>query len=174
MSIGRTILGRRHVLPSTWFTARQIQIEGTFPTGTYLVTVVEPIATEAGNIELALYGANLTPPPDNLFPEVNFEDYAPNKAPGYIWCEVIDNPGPYKTDILLNDKEIVNNEQRKRKRLRLKVVNHGTRPIQVRRILLFCYSFFLPLFPCLFFADADARMMVGWISFPLHRDKQRA
>lgn len=157
MSIGRTILGRRHVLPSTWFTARQIQIEGTFPTGTYLVTVVEPIATEAGNIELALYGANLTPPPNTLFPEVKFEDYAPNKAPGYIWCEVSD-----KTDILLNNEN--------RARLRLKVVNHGTRPIQVRHILLFPLPF-LSLFPCSFFADADARMIVGWIPFPFYRDK---
>ncbi|KAA8645222.1 hypothetical protein EYZ11_010018 [Aspergillus tanneri] len=123
MSIGRKILGRRHVLPSTWFTARQIQVEGTFPTGTYLVTVVDPIATEGGNIELALYGTGLTAPPDSLFPEVRFSDFAPEKAPGYIWCKVSDCPNdPDKTDILLNEK---------RDRRRLKVINKGSRPIQV-------------------------------------------
>ncbi|RYC65652.1 hypothetical protein CHU98_g613, partial [Xylaria longipes] len=55
MSIGSTMLGRRHVLPSVVSTLHEIQVEGTFPTGTYLVTVHNPIATEHGDLAKALY-----------------------------------------------------------------------------------------------------------------------
>ena len=34
----------------------EVQVEGTFPDGTKLVTVHHPIAKEDGNLELALYG----------------------------------------------------------------------------------------------------------------------
>ncbi|KAK2769569.1 hypothetical protein FQN53_005999 [Emmonsiellopsis sp. PD_33] len=66
MSLGRTILGRRHVLPSVPYILRQIQAEGTFPTGTFMVSVQEPI----GNID--------------PFPESNQEDCSEENEPGAI------------------------------------------------------------------------------------------
>lgn len=56
MSIGKHILGRRHVLPAVISTLTVLQIEGTFTTGTHLVTVDQPISSENGDIELAMYG----------------------------------------------------------------------------------------------------------------------
>jgi len=41
----------------------EVQIEGTFPDGSKLVTVHHPIAAEQGDLELALYGSFL-PVPD--------------------------------------------------------------------------------------------------------------
>jgi urease len=38
MAIGKTMLGRRHVQPSVVATLAEIMVEGTFPTGTYLVS----------------------------------------------------------------------------------------------------------------------------------------
>lgn len=57
MSLGRTMLGRRHVLPSVVHTLKQIQVEGTFPTGTYLVTVHDPIGTIDMEIWIRLFTA---------------------------------------------------------------------------------------------------------------------
>ncbi|GIC89104.1 uncharacterized protein Aud_005506 [Aspergillus udagawae] len=68
MALGRSVLGGRHVLPSVWFTLRQLQVEGTFPTGTYLVTVQHPIAGEEGDLAKALYGSGLPVPPFDPFP----------------------------------------------------------------------------------------------------------
>ncbi|EEY17585.1 urease [Verticillium alfalfae VaMs.102] len=56
MGLGSTMLGRRHVQPSVCSTLHEIQVEGTFPSGTYLVTVHNPIATDDGNLARALYG----------------------------------------------------------------------------------------------------------------------
>ena len=38
----------------------EVQVEGTFPDGTKLVTVHHPIVAERGNMDLALYGSFLT------------------------------------------------------------------------------------------------------------------
>jgi urease len=38
MAIGKTMLGRRHVQPSVVASLTEIMVEGTFPTGTYLVS----------------------------------------------------------------------------------------------------------------------------------------
>ena len=43
MDIGRTMLGRRQVMPGIPTLIREVQVEGTFPDGTKLVTVHEPI-----------------------------------------------------------------------------------------------------------------------------------
>ena len=40
----------------------EVQVEGTFPDGSKLVTVHHPIAAEHGNMELALYGSFLPVP----------------------------------------------------------------------------------------------------------------
>ncbi|KAL2218793.1 urease [Thermoascus aurantiacus ATCC 26904] len=115
MSIGKTMLGRRHVLPSVVSTLVELQVEGTFPTGTYLVTVHNPISTDDGDLEKALYGSFLPVPPKSAFPDPNPEDYEPQKMPGAVI--------PVKnTRVALNAG---------RKRIRLKVMSKGDRPIQV-------------------------------------------
>ncbi|XP_033107603.1 urease subunit alpha-like [Anneissia japonica] len=59
MDLGRKMLGFRHVLPGVPEMIPEVQIEATFPDGTKLVTVHEPIATEEGNLQNALYGSFL-------------------------------------------------------------------------------------------------------------------
>ena len=68
MSIGAKILGRRHVNSFARSTVAGLQVEGTFPTGTHLVTVDHPISSDDGNLELAMYGSELTTPQGDLFP----------------------------------------------------------------------------------------------------------
>jgi urease len=112
MDLGKQMLGRRHVLPDVIDMVKEVQIEGTFPDGTYLVTVHDPICTDNGNIEMALYGSFYPIPDESLFqlpPPRTRED-----APGAI----IGMGGP----IILNTD---------RKRISLTVTNHGDRAIQV-------------------------------------------
>ncbi|CAI4218628.1 unnamed protein product [Parascedosporium putredinis] len=62
MSLGSTMLGRRHVLPTVCSTLHKIQVEGTFPSGTYLVTIDNPISTDDGDLNRALaYAAEQAP-----------------------------------------------------------------------------------------------------------------
>ena len=118
MTFGATLLGRRHVLPSVVSTLTEIQVEGTFPTGTYLVTVHHPIKTNDGNIERALYGSFLPIPDQSLFKLPEEEEYEGTKMPGAVV--------PVKGKIQLNVD---------RKRIRLKVTNKGDRPVQVMTLI---------------------------------------
>lgn len=115
MSLGKHILGRRHVLPSVVSQFQVLQVEGTFTTGTHLVTVDQPISSADGNIELALYGSFISPPSESIFPVYEDADYDPHLAPGAIVPADVGtielNPG--------------------RKRTRVRVTNKGDRPIQV-------------------------------------------
>ena len=43
MRLGQQILGRRHVLPGVPEMIEEVQVEGTFPDGTKLITVHQPI-----------------------------------------------------------------------------------------------------------------------------------
>ena len=115
MFIGKTMLGRRHVLPSVVSTLAELQVEGTFPTGTYLVTVHHPISTDDGDLEKALYGSFLPVPSQDIFPSIVAEEYEPTKVPGAV--------------IPVREGRIVLNEDRKR--IKLKVTSKGDRPIQV-------------------------------------------
>jgi urease len=118
MSIGKTMLGRRHVLPSVVATLVELQVEGTFPSGTYLVTVHHPISSDDGDLERALYGSFLPVPHRDAFPEPDPDDFLPEKMPGAVI--------PVKhARVELNDG---------RKRIRLKVMSKGDRPIQVCEI----------------------------------------
>jgi urease len=92
----------------------EIQVEGTFPTGTYLVTVHHPIKSNDGNLERALYGSFLPIPDQSLFKLPEEEEYETTKIPGAVV--------PVKGKIQLNTD---------RKRIRLKVTSKGDRPIQV-------------------------------------------
>src|SRR5688500_1262251 len=60
MDLGRQLLGRQDVAEGIPEMIDEVQVEGTFPDGTKLVTVHHPIVAEQGNMELALYGSCLT------------------------------------------------------------------------------------------------------------------
>jgi len=62
MDLGRRFLGRRQVMPGVPSMIADVQVEGTFPDGTKLVTVHHPIASEDGDLNLALYGSFLPVP----------------------------------------------------------------------------------------------------------------
>lgn len=115
MSLGSTMLGRRHVQPSVCTTLHQIQVEGTFPTGTYLVTVHDPIATDDGDLDRALYGLFPQRPSNDAFDLPPAEAFEPARQPGAL----VAVRGP---KITLNAG---------RRRVRLRVTSKGDRPIQV-------------------------------------------
>ncbi|KAJ4397294.1 Urease [Gnomoniopsis smithogilvyi] len=116
MSLGATMLGRRHVQPSVLATLHEIQVEGTFPTGTYLVTVHNPIGSDDGDLARALYGSFLPIPSQDLFPLPQATAYDAENQPGAVI------PVKTNTPITLNAG---------RRRIRLKVTSKGDRPIQV-------------------------------------------
>src|SRR5271165_1669662 len=62
MDLGRRILGRRQVLEGVPEMIHEVQVEGTFPDGSKLVTVHDPIALDDGDLALALYGSFLPVP----------------------------------------------------------------------------------------------------------------
>ena len=87
LSLGATLLGRRHVLPSVPHTLAELQVEGTFRMGSYLVTVHNPIAGDDGNLERALYGSFLPVPDQSKFPwppAEGLEAYEDTKMPGAV------------------------------------------------------------------------------------------
>lgn len=114
MALGATMLGRRHVQASVCSTLREIQVEGTFPSGTYLVTVHNPVRTDDGDLRRALYGSFLPVPDQAVFPPAPPEAYEPARQPGAVVA--------VKGELTLNES---------RKRIRLRVTNRGDRPVQV-------------------------------------------
>jgi urease subunit gamma/beta len=109
MDKGKQVLGLQDVLEGVAALLPEVQVEGTFPDGTKLVTVHEPICRETGSAELALYGSGLTrrtatASPDTLINEV---------------------PGEY----LLADGDLTLNEGRET--VEIEVTNLGDRPVQV-------------------------------------------
>jgi urease subunit gamma/beta len=62
MDLGRQLLGREDVVDGVAEMIDEVQVEGTFPDGTKLVTVHHPIASERGDLKLALYGSFLPAP----------------------------------------------------------------------------------------------------------------
>ncbi|KAG5753789.1 hypothetical protein H9Q69_002848 [Fusarium xylarioides] len=66
MKFGKGILGRRHVYPSVVGALKQMQVEGTSETGTYLITIHNPISTDDGDLKMALSGSFLPVPSDDL------------------------------------------------------------------------------------------------------------
>jgi urease subunit gamma/beta len=109
MDVGRQLLGHRQVMEGVGSLIHEVQVEGTFPDGTKLVTVHDPIAREDGELELALYGSFLPVPERAAFGSA---EAAP--APGAI--ETIGEP------IELNAG---------RRTIEIHVVHRGDRPIQV-------------------------------------------
>src|ERR687891_2459837 len=70
MDLGRRLLGRADVLPGVAEMIDEVQVEGTFPDGTKLVTVHHPIVAGHGDMALALYGSFLPVPDRARFAEV--------------------------------------------------------------------------------------------------------
>jgi urease subunit gamma/beta len=110
MDLGRQLLGRADVADGVPEMIDEVQVEGTFPDGTKLVTVHHPIVAERGNMDLALYGSFLTRTVEPGHPQL-----AEIEGPA---GQVIAAPG----HLLLNDG---------RETVELQVANRGDRPIQV-------------------------------------------
>ncbi len=111
MDLGRTLLGRRQVMDGVPELVTEVQVEGTFPDGTKLVTVHHPIVADHGDLELALYGSFLPVPDRARFAE------PPRALPV---GEVMPAGGPAGAMIKLNAG---------RPTLELVVTNTGDRPI---------------------------------------------
>ena len=62
MDLGKQLLGRRQVMDGVPEMIHDVQVEGTFPDGSKLVTVHHPIVRTDGDLALALYGSFLPVP----------------------------------------------------------------------------------------------------------------
>jgi len=113
MNLGRQMLGRADVMEHVPEMVVEVQVEGTFPDGSKLVTVHQPIVSERGNLELALYGSFLPVPARSML--------TPSKADG----EISGAPG----EIFRAAGDITINAGRAS--VQLPVTNRGDRPIQV-------------------------------------------
>lgn len=112
MDLGRRILGRDDVLDGVAGMIDEVQVEGTFPDGTKLVTVHRPIVNERGDLALALYGSFLTAVP---------------REAGVGRAAAVLERQPGQT--IARDREIVLNDGRDT--VDVRVTNRGDRPIQV-------------------------------------------
>jgi urease subunit gamma/beta len=81
MDMGRRMLGRVHVMPGVPGMIAEVQVEGTFPDGTKLVTVHTPIVLERVDLTLALHGSFLPLPPESAFAD---HDAPAAVAPGAV------------------------------------------------------------------------------------------
>jgi urease subunit gamma/beta len=109
MDLGRRFLGRQDVADGVPEMIDEVQVEGTFPDGTKLVTVHHPIVAEQGDLTLALYGSFLPPPSTTV-------GQPPVAAGGRISTDAD------RVDVVLNEG---------RETTRMAVTNRGDRPIQV-------------------------------------------
>jgi len=109
MNLGRQFLGRNQVMGGVAEMITEVQVEGTFPDGTKLVTVHHPIARENGDLGLALQGSFLPVPDVSVFKATAEEGV----------------PGSY--EIVEGDIEL----NAGRAALELPVTNLGDRPVQV-------------------------------------------
>ncbi len=109
MNLGKQILSVNDVIPGVETMIYDVQIEGTFPDGTKLVTVHHPICNDVLDNNLALYGSGL------------------QKSGEKIEVNNLSNPTPGKT-ILGKDSIELNTG---RLSLTMTVSNNGDRPVQV-------------------------------------------
>ena len=118
MDLGRRMLGRADVMEHVPEMIVEVQVEGTFPDGSKLVTVHHPIAAEHGDIELALYGSFLPVPTRRGLTPV------PVPVRGSDPMEFAQ-----AGEVMVGASDIVINEGREP--VQVKVTNRGDRPIQV-------------------------------------------
>jgi urease subunit gamma/beta len=110
MDLGRQLLGRSDVADGVPEMIDEVQVEGTFPDGTKLVTVHHPIVAERGDLSLALYGSFLAAP----------------ASPAGVPPIGIDGPAGQLSG---SEGELILNADRAT--VQLAVTNRGDRPIQV-------------------------------------------
>jgi len=144
MSIGTQLLGRNQVLPGVASLVREVQIEATFPDGTKLLTIHDPISKMDGDLELALEGSFLPVPDVSVFHSVatvgaeGAEEEEGERAPGQVMVstslpsiEINSSSGGSATST--SGPHLIE----------LAVTNTGDRPIQVgshyRESNNFCY-----------------------------------
>ncbi|SPC66465.1 probable urease [Ustilago sp. UG-2017b] len=123
MQHGKTLLGRCHVLPGVAELLHEVMVEGCFHDGTFLVTVHQPVCTERGDIEAALYSSFYPSPDASVFERQIEAERALVKATGKR--EVL--PGAMVTKEGAGAIQLCPN----RERVNVKVTNTGDRPIQV-------------------------------------------
>jgi urease, beta subunit/urease, gamma subunit len=111
MNLGCQLLGRNQVMAGVPAMIMEVQVEGTFPDGTKLVTVHHPVASDDGNLALALHGTFL-PLPDLS----DFKAATPEGGPEVGGYEIKDG------DIEVNAS---------RETITIQVTNLGDRPVQV-------------------------------------------
>jgi urease subunit gamma/beta len=111
MDLGRQLLGRDDVADGVAEMIDEVQVEGTFPDGTKLVSVHHPIVAEQGNLELALYGS-----------------FLPTPARARIGAAPSPLDGP-PGSVTAADGDVTINEGRRG--VEIAVTNQGDRPIQV-------------------------------------------
>jgi urease subunit gamma/beta len=111
MNVGRQLLGRQQVMAGVPAMITEVQVEGTFPDGTKLVTVHHPIASEQGNLSLALHGSFLPVPDLTVFQGASEE---PDFEPGAVTAQ--------EGELELNAG---------REAITLAITNLGDRPVQV-------------------------------------------
>jgi len=109
MDLGKKILGINDVMRNVPDMIHEVQVEGTFPDGTKLVSVHDPICRDYGDESLALYGSGLIRTVEMLP-----RDGATHSRPGEVLCET--------GDVILNEG---------RKTITIQVTNQGDRPVQV-------------------------------------------
>jgi len=110
MEIGRTLIGKNQVMQGIETLVNEVQVEGTFPDGTKLVSVHEPIHLADGDLKLALHGSMLPTPDKSLFKPSGEKTVEPGE---YM---------PLAEEITINAG---------RETITLSVTNTGERPIQV-------------------------------------------
>jgi urease beta subunit/urease gamma subunit len=108
METGGKLLGRREVMPGVAGMIHEVHVEGTFPDGTKLVAIRNPISAEAGDLSLALFGSFLPVPDASAFAAADEETAG---------------------DVTAEGQAIVLNEGRAYETV--SVTNTDTRPIQV-------------------------------------------
>lgn len=94
----------------------------------FLVTVHDPICTDEGDLDAALYGSFLPVPSIDSFPAIDPSEYSREKGPGAVIAK--------KERIVINQG---------RDRVRLRVTNNGDRPVQVNISDKLSWTYFLPL-----------------------------
>jgi urease subunit gamma/beta len=125
MYLGRQLLGRNQVMAGVPEMIYDVQVEGTFPDGSKLVTVHHPIASENGDLKLALHGSFLPVPDVSVFGSDNLLLHMQQK--------VVSGPSDQNQFIPgaaeIKDGEIELNVGRAT--AEIPVTNLGDRPIQV-------------------------------------------
>jgi len=130
MAVGTQLLGRNQVLPGVASMVREVQVEATFPDGTKLLTVHDPISREDGVLELALEGSFLPVPNVKVFrsggsgEEEDEEDIVPGQV-------MVSNTLPSIEINTATEEEEGDSQVFGPHLIEMAVTNTGDRPIQV-------------------------------------------